>query len=59
MRVIPGSHRDARFGLEAYAVEMTARTAAEAAGKPVAESARLAMAGTGHPLSNLPPYGVR
>ena len=44
MHVVPGSHRDPRFGLDAYATELENRAKAEAAGKTVEESERQQMA---------------
>lgn len=44
MHVVPGSHRDPRFGLEAYAAEVAARAEAEAAGKTLPETPRQQMA---------------
>jgi ectoine hydroxylase-related dioxygenase (phytanoyl-CoA dioxygenase family) len=44
MHVVPGSHRDPRFGLDAYAAELAARAEAEAAGKTLPETPRQQMA---------------
>ena len=44
MHVVPGSHRDPRFGLESYAAELKARGAAEAEGREPEESERQKMA---------------
>ena len=44
MHVVPGSHRDPRFGLAAYAAEVAARAEAEAAGTTLAETPRQQMA---------------
>ena len=44
MHVVPGSHRDLRFGLDAYAAELAARAEAEAAGKTLPETPRQQMA---------------
>ena len=44
MHVVPGSHRDPRFGLESYAAELKARAAAEAEGREWEESEREKMA---------------
>ena len=43
MHVVPGSHRDPRFGLESYAAELEARAAAEAEGRECEESERKKM----------------
>lgn len=43
MHVVPGSHRDPRFGLESYAAELAARAAAEAEGREIDESVRQKM----------------
>ena len=43
MHVVPGSHRDPRFGLESYAAELEARAAAEAEGREREESERKKM----------------
>ena len=43
MHVVPGSHRDPRFGLESYAAELEARAAAEAEGLEWEESERKKM----------------
>ena len=43
MHVVPGSHRDPRFGLESYAAELAARAAAEAEGREAEESKRQLM----------------
>ncbi len=44
MHVVPGSHKDPRFGLESYAAELAARAAAEAEGREIEESERQKMA---------------
>ena len=44
MHVVPGSHRDPRFGLESYAAELEARAATEAEGREPEESVRQKMA---------------
>ncbi len=44
MHVVPGSHSDPRFGLEAYAAEQEARAFAEAEGRELEESDRQKMA---------------
>jgi phytanoyl-CoA hydroxylase len=44
MHVVPGSHLDPLFGLEAYAAEMEARSKAEAEGKSIEETPRQKMA---------------
>ena len=44
MHVVPGSHRDPRFGLESYAAELEARAAAEAEGRETEETTRQKMA---------------
>ena len=44
MHVVPRSHTDPRFGLEAYAAELEARAAAEAEGQEAAETPRQKMA---------------
>ena len=43
MHVVPSSHRDPRFGLESYAAEMEAITAAEARGETTEPSDRVKM----------------
>ncbi len=43
MHVVPGSHRDPRFGLEAFEAEQVAVKEAAAAGRTLAESERLQM----------------
>lgn len=43
MHVVPGSHRDPRFGLESYAAELQAHARAEAVGETIEESARQKM----------------
>ncbi len=43
MHVVPGSHRDPRFGLEAFEAEQAAIRDAEAAGRTLEESDRLKM----------------
>ena len=54
MHVVPGSHKDPRFGLESYAAELAARAAAEAEGREAEESERQKMAyepaSTGRPV---------
>ncbi len=44
MHVVPGSHKDPRFGLESYAAELAARAAAEAEGREAEETVRQKMA---------------
>lgn len=44
MHVVPGSHRDPRFGLESYAAELAARAEAEAEGREIEETDRQKMA---------------
>lgn len=44
MHVVPGSHRDPRFGLESYAAELAARAEAEAEGREIEETVRQKMA---------------
>ena len=44
MHVVPGSHRDSRFGLESYAAELAARAEAEAEGREIDETDRQKMA---------------
>ncbi len=44
MHVVPGSHKDPRFGLESYASELAARAAAEAEGREAEETVRQKMA---------------
>ncbi|MEZ4867217.1 MAG: phytanoyl-CoA dioxygenase family protein [Caldilineaceae bacterium] len=44
MHVVPGSHQDPRFGLDAYAAEMAARAQAEATGQTSEETPRQKMA---------------
>ena len=54
MHVVPGSHKDPRFGLESYAAELAARAAAEAEGRETEETERQKMAyepaSTGRPV---------
>ena len=44
MHVVPGSHRDPRFGLASYATELAARAEAEAEGREIEETERQKMA---------------
>ncbi len=44
MHVVPGSHKDPRFGLESYAAELAALAAAEAEGREAEETVRQKMA---------------
>lgn len=44
MHVVPGSHKDQRFGLESYAAELAARAEAEAEGREIEETDRQKMA---------------